>query len=200
MPLIFECNIGDTRKLGVWKITEDLSFFQKNLHQPVHPDLSQRRQIESACSRYMLNHLSGIRADEFLFKEENGRPVLKDSMISVSFSHSKDHLACLIDFLGKPVGVDIERIRDNIGSIAPKFVSETDSTSFNEINMHHQLIWGAKEVLFKIYAKGELDFKQHMHVYFDGKQWGVITKNGMHEVYPIQSMVINEFLLVWNEA
>jgi 4'-phosphopantetheinyl transferase EntD len=67
------------------------------------------------------------------------------------------------------VGLDLERIDTRIGRVAHKFINEEEQTyiskvSPEDLNQFQTIIWSAKETMYKIYGKKELDFKKHMNV------------------------------------
>lgn len=159
--------------------------------------MSPKRLLEQASSAHLLNTLSGLNVNGYLKKDENGKPFIENSQLSVSFSHSRKMIACLIDFEGGKVGVDIEEQRESIGKIAHKFISEKDRTPYVGIK-HQHLIWGGKEVLYKIYSKRELDFIKHLNVDFETDKKGTILKNERIDIYLLDYTEINNFILVWN--
>ncbi len=106
-------------------------------------------------------------------------------------------VACFIDKKGTSVGIDIEQIRERIKMIAPKFVTENDNTDFED-TQHFHIVWGAKEVLYKIYSLKQLDFKDHIHIEFKqniGK--GFISKNEYYSAHFLEYIILNDFMLVW---
>lgn len=197
MPVIFEKEINATKKLAVWQITEPLDFFLDKLGRKFNPNQTEKRQLENACSTLLLNYTSGNIYQDLLKKDEFGKPYLEDMKASLSFSHSRDMVACLFDSEGGPVGVDIEEARDRISAIAPKFLNGEDCTPFSGTR-HFHLVWGAKEVLYKIYSRKELDFKSHLTVSFREKFEGFIHKNEFKNTYGLDFLELNNFILVWN--
>ena len=207
MPLIFEKTIDTAKKLAVWQITEsEADLFAKYDFIP-REDYSKKRNIETAVSQILLNHLLCYDAHLNLTKDIYGKPYLDNSPIAVSFSHSKHMVACMIDMNGQAVGIDIEIIRESIRGIAHKFHTPNDSVPLEETLAHH-LVWGGKEVLYKIYAKKELDFIDHLSVNFDventvkepkitGYGTGQIQKNRYHANHTLFFLVIDDFMMVW---
>src|SRR5205823_6644372 len=95
--------------------------------------------------------------------DEHGKPHLENSTTKISVSHTKEFVALLISETND-AGIDIEKIHHRIEKIAPKFLSEEEKTrtpSWHQLRYYH-IIWGAKEVLFKIHGRGELLFKEHL--------------------------------------
>lgn len=153
--------------------------------------------MENACSALLLNYTSKNTYQNLLRKDEFGKPYLEGISASISFSHSRDMVACLFDPGGDPAGVDIEESRDRISAISHKFLNTRDHTPFKGPK-HYHLVWGAKEVLYKIYSKKELDFKSHLTVIFEEKFKGFIHKGDVEKNYNLDFLEINNFILVWN--
>jgi phosphopantetheinyl transferase len=198
MPLVFDKQITSAKKLAVWDIREGFDFFLGKLNLQHDPNRNEQRQLEQAAAMLLLNVLSGRDLHLLLEKDKFGKPYIKDQSCTVSFSHSKNLVACLYCEEGTAVGVDIEYRRDNINVLAKKFLSESDKTGL-EGSLHQQIAWGAKEVLYKIYGIKELNFIQHLHLHFEKEQFsGQISKEKYEATYKIEHTVIDNFVLVWN--
>jgi len=198
MPLVFDKQITSAKKLAVWDIREGFDFFLGKLNLQHDPNRNEQRQLEQAAAMLLLNVLSGRDLHLLLEKDKFGKPYIKDQSCTVSFSHSKNLVACLYCEEGTAVGVDIEYRRDNIHLLAKKFLSESDKTGL-EGSLHQQIAWGAKEVLYKIYGIKELNFIQHLHLHFEKEQFsGQISKEKYEATYKIEHTVIDNFVLVWN--
>lgn len=198
MPLVFEKQITSAKKLAVWDIREGFDFFLEKLNLQHDPNRNEQRQLEQAAAMHLLNVLSGSDLHLLLDKDQFGKPYIKDQTCTVSFSHSKNLVACLFCEEGSPVGVDIEYRRDNIHLLAKKFLSESDKTG-NEGSLHQQIAWGAKEVLYKIYGIKELNFIQHLHLSFENELFsGQISKENYVAKYQLEHTLIENFVLVWN--
>ncbi|MDP2174849.1 MAG: hypothetical protein Q8K70_02955 [Bacteroidota bacterium] len=199
MPLFFEKTINAAKKLAVWEITEDLSFFLNKItfscNLPFHP----KRKLEKACELFLVDFITKNKGlHQFLDNDENGKPYLKEHQISLSFSHSQNKVACLIDFNGGDVGVDIELLKSKIIDIAPKFINPNDQSPFKEKLIHCHFIWGAKEVLFKIWSKKGIDFKKDLLILHNIKSIGIVNKDAYSQKYNLDCLKINDFILVWN--
>lgn len=197
MPLIFEKQIGTAKKIGVWEITEPIDFFLEQVILQTTEGISKKRLTEQVVSAHLLNTLAGKTLNQFLTKDEYGKPYLVSSETSVSFSHSRRMVACIIDHSGLPVGIDIEERRESIKTIAHKFVKKEEGFESGNIDIFHT-IWGAKEVLFKIYSKKELDFLNHLTVEYQNVIKGHIHKNTYKATYQLEREQIDNFILVWN--
>lgn len=175
MPLFFQQAIDESTRLGVWRITEDESFFAGILLQ---------RSITHPHKR--LQHLAGRHLLRFLFPNfplalvqitDTNKPYLNDDMYHFSISHGGD-LAAAIVSTDKRVGVDIEKVRDKINRFQHKFVSASEQAILANTTLTPQqqsgafefstqaltLLWCCKEAVFKWYGKGGVDFKEHISV------------------------------------
>ncbi len=197
MPIIFERQINPAKKLAVWHITEPLHFFLEKLGHEGRKNLTEKRQMENVVCSVLLDEMGEPGLHRQLTKDDFGKPYLNNKHYGVSFSHSRDMVACLLDTSGHAVGVDIELSRENIIRISRKFLNKDDRTPFTDLR-HCHLVWGAKEVLYKIYARKELDFLGHMTVKFDKIFEGFIHKNDVRTRHLLDFAEINNFILVWN--
>jgi hypothetical protein len=198
MPIVFEKQITSAKKLAVWDITEPFDFFIEKLNLQYDPNRNEQRQLEQAAAMQLLNVLAGRDLHLQLEKDKFGKPFIKDETSAVSFSHSKKLVACLYCEEGSAVGIDIEYFRNNINLLAKRFSSVNDKTG-HEGQLHHQIVWGAKEVLFKIYSIKELNFIQHLHLSFENEMlFGQISKEKYAAKYQLEYTLIDDFILVWN--
>lgn len=102
------------------------------------------------------------------------------------------------------VGIDLETIRPAIQKIAHKFVNEKEAKDIplEHKNEHLHVIWGAKEVLYKIYSKGDVDFRKHMNVdSFQYKNAGSVQarfhKKDFDKTFNVQYEKLEERMLAW---
>ena len=94
-------------------------------------------------------------------KDENGKPYAENMSIHFNISHSGDYVLCAIG--DKPVGVDIEQIRE-IKSRLIDFVCTNEEKNYvleNEAQKQNRFfeIWTAKEAYFKYKGTGITDVK-----------------------------------------
>lgn len=162
-----------------------------------NPGRNIKRQTEQAASLFLLDYLYGSVIHTELYNDEFGKPHIGNRKITVSFSHSRNMVACMIDTEGNPAGIDIEYRRDNISVLAQKFASETDISS-DRGGRDLQLIWGCKEVLYKVYGKKGLDFKRDISISFDTGLHGRILKNQTTISCDLDFIRLDSFILVWN--
>ena len=179
MPLYLEKRVDGSR-LAVWQMTEPeeelfalaaLSEEQKN---EVKNFRSETRRKEWLTLRILLKDVLNVAHYDDIIYDEKGKPYLKNGSGYISFSHTRN-FAAVIFHNSKNTGIDIETVRERIEKISYKFLNDKEQAFIqNEkrIEMLH-IIWGCKEVVFKIYGKGGLDFKKQINIHpFVPAVWG----------------------------
>lgn len=101
--------------------------------------------------------------DQNLFYSQEGKPHLDDDKY-ISITHSYEFTAIIIST--EPVGIDIEKLRDKIQRIAPKFIGHEKEFVIKTDHPIEALtvIWGAKESMYKLYSTKGLGFKANCYV------------------------------------
>ena len=137
--------------------------------------------------------------DKDLFYTSDGKPHLKDGK-HISISHSFTFSTIAVS--DHEIGIDIEKNREKIIKIAPKFVAdEYDFMAEKNLVEFLTVVWGAKESLYKIHPDGGLLFKHHLPIepfkLSDGNTRGWIKKDNFYEVYQIFFEKIKGFTLVY---
>lgn len=154
--------------LGVWRIEESVP----ELKDMLNPGTEERSYCETLKSdlrrkqwlsyRVAVNHLISPDNGE-LFYDEFGKPQFKHKPWQLSVSHSGNYAAVII---GKknPVGIDIEKVKPRVERVADRFLSQEELTSIGTENRLEKLYvhWGAKESLYKLHGKPEIDFRKNI--------------------------------------
>lgn len=128
---------------------------------------------QSLTARLVVNELLGSSFE--IIKDETGKPIVKDAALHISLSHSSTLAAAIVSEQHQ-VGIDIETIHPRIERIAHKFLSaqELEAITSNKIETL-LLYWSAKEALYKLYAKKQLEFTTQLIVQpFSLQQKGII--------------------------
>ena len=99
----------------------------------------------------------GLRKDSF------GKPHLIHSRCHISLSHTGGWAAAVLHQT-RPVGIDIEPIRDQFQRVVPRVLSEAEIAHANGNPSRLAVYWCAKEALYKLYGKRQLTFREHLHV------------------------------------
>ncbi|MFM2207356.1 MAG: hypothetical protein RL213_1331 [Bacteroidota bacterium] len=168
MPIVFEHSDSSGRyRLAVWECDgKETDSADRLLTEQEMTDWkgfrSEARRLEFVTVRLLLKHLAGEQAT--VKYDSYGSPILNDGR-PVSITHSGSRVAVMVAENGVP-GIDLEAERGNIHLVSGKFISEQEKSAFGDLltvpAMH--VIWCAKEILFKIYRKGGIDFRKDLHV------------------------------------
>ena len=175
MPL-FQKQQGDNYRIEIWKLEEEVDdLLSKSALSPT--DLkkfesfqSEHRKKEWLCVRMMVQtpHPQPLSEGEgrkhaAIIYDDHGKPHLENSDSKISISHTKDFVGVMISE-SHHVGVDLERIHPRIEKITHKFLSVNEKKRIPSENrlLYYYIIWGAKEVLYKIYGKEGLLFSENI--------------------------------------
>jgi len=168
MPLYKSLVLNSQTIVKIWKITESKDFFSDQFVlkpeslERVNGMKSELHQRGFLSVRMLLAEFG--YADEDLVYDAFGKPHLKDGK-SISITHSYIFSAVVVS--SRAVGVDIEKQREKIIKIAPKFIGyETNYLSENDPKLIQKLtwIWCIKESLYKLFATPGMVFKKHFLV------------------------------------
>jgi 4'-phosphopantetheinyl transferase len=168
MPLYKSLVLNSQTIVKIWKITESKDFLSDQFVlkseslERVKGMKSELHQRGFLSVRMLLAEFGYV--DDDLVYDALGKPHLKDGKC-ISITHSYIFSAVVVS--SKEVGVDIEKKREKIIKIAPKFIGyEADSLSENDPNLIQKLtwIWCIKESLYKLYATPGMVFKKHFLV------------------------------------
>ena len=168
MPIYKRITVDEATVALIWKIEEDLTALEKEV------------QLSSYCQeRYdgmkSIVHKKGFISIRHLLKEfgysdfdltydSKGKPHLKDGT-HISITHSFEFTAVIIS--NKRVGIDIEKQREKIKLIAPKFTPVEEYKALGngkDLIRKLTIVWGAKESLYKLYGRKGLLFLHDIFV------------------------------------
>ncbi|MEN8815903.1 MAG: 4'-phosphopantetheinyl transferase superfamily protein [Nonlabens sp.] len=164
MPLFKSINNRNNTQVFVWKITESEAFLRTDIElsqnsiDRLFTMSSELHRRGFLSIRHLLLHAGYTDLD--LYYSEHGKPYLTDNK-HISITHSFEFTAIIISDV--PTGIDIEKQRDKIKRIAPKFIGyeqEFLATLDNPVK-ELTVVWGAKESMYKLYGKKGLGFKAH---------------------------------------
>jgi len=139
---------------GVWELTESPAelleiFLFSPLEKSEFEKISApKRQIEYLATRLLLQKLLGRKTE--IGYHPDGRPVLEESPLNVSISHSANLVVVLLSETA--CGVDAELKNRNIEKVAKRFL-HPDELMYIESSGNRQFLqmlhWCAKEAIFK---------------------------------------------------
>ena len=79
----------------------------------------------------------------------------------ISLSHTLGW-ATAVWHLTRPVGLDVEPIRDQFTRVVPRVLSPSEIADANGQPDRLAMYWCAKEALYKLYGKRQLTFREHL--------------------------------------
>jgi len=131
----------------------------ESIHHP-------RKKLEWLASRLLIQHLVEKLGESFtgIYKDAFGKPHLIDLPYSISIAHCFPFAAGIIH-KDQSTGIDIEQPRDKLLHIRHKFLSEKEAEVAGTDLETLCKYWTAKEVLYKIYGRKKLIFKEHLEVF-----------------------------------
>jgi len=211
MPLVFIKNDPEFI-LGIWESNETFDELASALPAGMHDPSawkslsSEKRKREWLTVRVLIAALSEENQPvPELSYTEPGKPMLSNGH-RISISHTRTYVAVIIS-PKREVGIDLETFRERIEVLAPKFAGQEEflnAPASRRMEYFH-VIWGAKEVMFKISGQTEVDFKAHMRVkpfgYLQsGQLCGSIQKNSFRKEYRIYYEWWNNMMLAYCAA
>ena len=173
MPLIQQYSALPDSQIVIWRIEEELSYFDKD--DLIAPELRSElatlhpiKQRDYLVSRFLYKECLGIDPVKNLRKDSYGKTWTNIPNLFVSISHTKQWIA--IAQAHQNVGLDIQSYENKIEQIAFKFMSDEEmeqlelwNISFDRIKLLC-LYWSLKEAAYKCYGKKELIFKRDIKV------------------------------------
>jgi phosphopantetheinyl transferase len=168
MPLVYQQNINDATKLGVWHITEEEGFFLQQV--PLQREISHpHKRLQHLAGRLLLKELFPGFPYDLIRIADTRKPFLENEAYHFSISHCSDYAAVIVSKKDR-VGVDIERFNPKVENIKHKFLSDDEqriifNVQFSMLNFQLLIAaWSIKEAVYKWDGDGGVDFKDHIHI------------------------------------
>jgi 4'-phosphopantetheinyl transferase len=204
MPKIWQSYIKKDVLTGLWHITEQEAELRSLLHAFEQEAFSSpRRTSQWLASRILLQEMLAEKelAGPFLLQTElSGKPRLNVEHLEISISHSGKFAAVAVSEK-KPVGLDIEKLSPKISRLYPKFMNDAEIKKLKGENdlRQMQLVWSAKESLFKYYGAGGLDFREHLHIdrIYGSYMTGRIEKEALSIKIDIPYKFMEDYVITW---
>jgi len=208
LPVLLHDNFHLPGEWGLWHITETEVWLRNNVklssaeEEAISRIKGEGRRREFLAARMLLHNMSGRTERGELFKDEAGKPHLRDSAFHVSISHTTNYAAAIAH--PNLCGIDVQRIVPRIRRIAQKFVGSGEQVQlipeFELLQLH--LIWSAKEAMYKAFGRRQLDFKEHLFVNFGEFTAATTTgtallkKGKAQMLFDLDFKVFDDFVLV----
>lgn len=213
MPLLLQRDVASKTKFAVWKIEESDNWFRSQLtlderenhliNSIRHPHKKLHWLSSRLLLRILLDNPGGFI---HLESDERGKPVVQNFPVKISISHSAEFSALMLSE-SLDVGIDIEKIDPKITRIQHKFLREEEFKNISEENSTEQVYvyWCAKEAMYKLHGRKQLDFKEHLSVApfqysGSGKIKGAIHKNSFHQQLEISYEKLDGYMMAFTTA
>jgi hypothetical protein len=204
MPLVYQQNINEHTKIGVWHILETEDFFLDKVTEQYKIKHPQKR-IQHLAGRYLLLELAKDISIKNILLSTTGKPFLADNSYFFSISHSADYVAVIISTKSN-VAIDIQDVVPKIERIKQKFLTEEEMNLLSTLsispNEQFTLAWTIKEAMFKYFDDSGVDFKQHLNIasaIVENDVWvskSTFNKNDVYQL-PTKSIRFNDLFMTW---
>lgn len=193
--------------LGVWEITEDYD----SLHAMVNLATVEKAKLESFRNISRKLEWLSVRAlaknmlgnDTRIIYNADNKPFVKGFTHNISISHSNNLTAVLLS-PDKLVGIDLEFMSGKIGKVADKFINSREVITEDPqlIKNHLYLHWCAKEAMYKICDKQDINFRDGLTVHpfspeEQGFMKGSVTNESGQENFELEYLLHDNYALVW---
>lgn len=207
MGLLVKENIDQDCLLGIWEIVEDYNELYSKVKLTQKEELTLesflniKRKVEWLSVRALVKSL--LNRNVTIQYNEVNKPFLHDGSLSISISHSQNLTAILLSKT-KRVGIDLEYMSHRIEKISNKFINDHEFIT-NDVGMrnyHLYIHWCAKEALYKICDKQDINFKTNLTLKpFDAKAAGLIkgivnNKFGIDD-YDLHYYRYDNYVIAW---
>ncbi|HEX3010175.1 MAG TPA: 4'-phosphopantetheinyl transferase superfamily protein [Bacteroidales bacterium] len=192
--------------LGMWEIKEDFNTLYSKVRlgkeeiSTLDSFKNYSRKVEWLSVRVLLNEMTQ-KSSKIVYNEEH-KPFLDDNSYNISISHSYRLTSVLLS-KNKRVGIDLEYMTHRIRNIAHKFINEDEVISSDPSieSLHLYVHWCAKEALYKICDKNNINFKTNLTVRpFLLESRGLITgvhhDENIYEEYPMNYIIQDNYVIV----
>lgn len=207
MGIVLKEKINGDCILGVWEIVESYEDLYSRLNldeeeiETLNNFKSKSRKLEWLSVRVLINELTG-KESRIIYNAER-KPFLKGNSFQISISHSMN-LTSIFLSRTKRVGIDLEQMSHKISELGFKFINEQELITNNpdKRRYHLYLHWCAKEALYKICDKQDINFKTNLTIFpFTPKEEGtikgrVLNINGVED-FTLYYKKYKDYSIVW---
>jgi 4'-phosphopantetheinyl transferase len=206
MPLHQVITVNPTTKILLWKITESYD----ELMASVSLKEKSAKRLEGMKSESHRRGFLSVRkllaeigqSDFDLHYDATGKPYFEDGT-HISISHSHEFSAIIIS--DKIVGIDLELCRAKAAVIAHKFLHDGEEGYLDKSAPDYieklTVLWGIKEVIFKIRNEIGISFKDHVRAepfqIQDKKTTAYLEMDEINLAFPIYFEAVENFILVY---
>lgn len=207
MAIAYKKQIDNDTEFALWKIEEKA----EDLYNQLQLDEQEKMFVEQLSHGKRHLHWLGTRVllrkmlktDEYIDckVDEHGKPYLVELPYHISLSHSFNYAAVMISKT-RPVGIDIEQIKEKVERIAHKFMRPEEMAFIGHQHKIEQLYvcWCAKEAIYKCYGQKEVSFADNILLKpfnFDvaGKVTAHLTKDTARLDYKVDYLQYEDYMI-----
>lgn len=145
----------------LWQLSNPDTEAQFEYHQVHHP----QKKLEWLASRLVIRQLVEQLGVSFqgIYKDAFGKPHLYKLPYHISIAHCFPYAAGAIHG-NHSIGIDIERPREKLLHIKDRFLNPKEADCVGSDLEMLCKFWAGKEVMYKIYGRKKLIFKQHIEI------------------------------------
>jgi 4'-phosphopantetheinyl transferase len=180
MAIAYRQQVDDDTEFAIWRIEEEADELYSQLRldeqeQAHYESLKAgKRNLHWLGTRVLLRKM--LRTEEYIDckVDQHGKPYLVNLPYHISLSHSFDYAAVMIS--KRPVGIDIEQVKEKVERIAHKFMRKEEMAFIGGADKIRQLYvcWCAKEAVYKCFGQKEVSFADNILLEpfsFEGHGW-----------------------------
>lgn len=209
MPLVNIQQVNENIHLAVWKITEDLADLKNQVllsaeDSAIYQEIKHKgKALEFLAGRNLCREaFLNLNIEYFpIIRNVFGKPEMPNSPFHLSLSHT-DRFVVLIIGNTVEVGIDIEKPQKKMRKIAPRILNTSEIAYCNDDLIHFSKMWSAKEVLYKLYMKREIDFRENLFLKPLDITWntmeGEIKKGDYKKVSTLEFINLQEYFICFN--
>jgi len=203
--MIIQKNVCGDCFMGIWEITEnydellDLAKLCDEDKLIVNSFLNEKRKLEWLSVRALTNQILKKSARIVYV---NKKPILEDFSFNISISHSYDLTSVLLSKNNK-VGIDLEFMSHKINGVSNKFINQNEVIQGNGAASYHlYLHWCAKEAIYKICDKQDINFKENITILpfepsNEGQIVGHVKNLHIDDEFILNYRKHNNYAIVW---
>lgn len=207
MGLVMKKYMHDDCLLGIWEISEDFSSLYNRLDlttgetDTLNSFKNYNRKLEWLSVRVLLTHMTGPGIK--IYYNSNKKPFLTDGSYHISISHSNKLTSIMISQRHR-IGLDLEHVSNKISSLAGKFLTPEEEGAIDSRcrKYHVYLYWCAKEALYKICDKQNINFREDIIIdpflpSAEGTITGKVHTDAIREDFTLKYFKYQEYAIVW---
>jgi phosphopantetheinyl transferase len=207
MPITRIKEIRPGIRTGLWRIDEEVPELISGLNLSAeeasgyHLLKNELRKRQWLAYRRMVCEMLDTRQAP-VHNDAEGKPLIVGYPHKISVSHTENYASVIISETHE-VGIDIERLRTRILRIREKFLSSKEMDMLQEGDLGKPtILWCAKEALYKLYGKRNLDFRKQISLdNFDirhpGSFGGKIIVGDIERHYRLNWEKLEDLILVY---